>query len=294
VGARAHLEPRFSASRFIETARAQHATVTTTLGVMMQFVLNQPARPDDADNDLRCLWAVPCPEALALAFGRRFGVRDFAMPYGNTEVGLITDPRVKAPPGSCGRPDTRFYDVMLVDPLTDEPVPPGVAGEVIVRPRIPWIITTGYFGMPERTVEAYRNFWFHTGDSLVQDAEGWLWFVDRINDRIRRRGENIASADVEAILIQHDAVREVAVVATPSEVAGGEDELKACVVLADPGEVEDVIAFARERLPRIAVPRYFEVLAELPKTPTAKVRKELLREAGVSSTTLDLSEEARL
>jgi crotonobetaine/carnitine-CoA ligase len=287
VGASVHLEPRFSASRFIATARATNATVTTTLGVMMPFVLNQPPRADDAENDLRCVWAVPCPMATATEFGARFGVERFAMPYGNTEVGLITDPRDRPPPGSCGRPDERFFEVRLVDPETDEPVPVGAAGEVVVRPRVPWIVTSGYFGMPERTLDAYRNLWFHTGDSLRQDADGWLWFVDRINDRIRRRGENIASADVEASLLQHPLVDEAAVVAVPSDVPGGEDELKACLVLADDAGLADVIAFAADRLPGFAVPRYFELFEELPKTPTAKVRKEALRSAGVTAATVE-------
>lgn len=286
VGARAHLEPRFSASGFIATARARRATVTAMLGVMMPFILNQPPRTDDAENDLRCIWAVPCPQDTAAEFGRRFGVDRFAMPYGNTEVGLVTDPRDRPPPGSCGRPDNRFFELRLVDPETDEPVEVGTSGEVVVRPRVPWIVTPGYFGRPDQTLKAYRNLWFHTGDSLRADEGGWLWFVDRINDRIRRRGENIASADVESVLIAHPAVVDAAVVAIPSEIEGGEDELKACVVL-DGGDLDDLTAYAIERLPRFAVPRYFEVLVELPKTPTLKVRKELLRNAGVTANTLD-------
>jgi crotonobetaine/carnitine-CoA ligase len=210
------------------------------------------------------------------------------MPYGNTEVGCVIDPREHPPAGSCGRPDTRFYDVRVVNPETDETVPVGEAGEVVVRPKVPWIVTSGYFGMPERTADAFRNLWFHTGDSLAQDADGWLWFVDRIHDRIRRRGENIASADVELVLTQHDAVAEAAVVAVPSELAGGEDELMACLVLRDPGRpLDDIVAFGAARLPAFAVPRYFQLLDELPKTPTAKVRKQLLRDRGVTPATVD-------
>jgi crotonobetaine/carnitine-CoA ligase len=288
VGARVHLEPKFSASRWLDIARETRATVTTTLGVMMPFLLAQPERPDDADNDLRCIWAVPCPPEQAKIFGERFGIERFVMPYGNTEIGVVTDPRVVPPAGSCGRPDERFFEVRLVDPETDEPVPPGTPGEVVVRPKVPWIITTGYFGMPERTVEAYRNLWFHTGDSLMQDEDGWLWFVDRIKDRIRRRGENVASADVELALLEHPAVVEAAVIAVPSELPGGEDELKACLVLSDAdASLDELMAFAEQRLPRFAVPRYFEVLDELPKTPTAKVRKEVLRAAGVTERTVD-------
>jgi crotonobetaine/carnitine-CoA ligase len=286
VGAHVHLEPRFSATRWIDLVRDTGATVTTTLGVMMQFILSQPPRADDAENRLRCVWAVPCPVEAAHEFGARFGVEHFAMPYGNTEVGTIVDPRERPPEGSCGRVDGRFFDARIVDPETDEPVPAGQAGELAVRPRVPWVVSQGYFGMPERTVEAYRNLWFHTGDSLVQDADGWLWFVDRIKERIRRRGENIASADVEHVLAQHPAVEEAAVVAIPSDIRGGEDELKACLVLSGSVEPEALFAWCDERLPRFAVPRFLEVLEALPKTPTAKVRKELLRQAGLTAATV--------
>ena len=286
AGARVHLEPRFSASRWLELVRESGATVTTTLGVMMQFILSQPARPGDAENPLRCVWAVPCPVDAAHEFGARFGVEHFAMPYGNTEVGTIIDPRERPPEGSCGRVDGRYFEARIVDPETDEPVPAGQAGELLVRPRVPWVVSQGYFGMPERTVEAYRNLWFHTGDSLVQDEDGWLWFVDRIKERIRRRGENIASADVEHVLAQHPAVGEAAVVAIPSDIRGGEDELKACLVLVSEAEPAELFAWCDERLPRFAVPRFLELLDALPKTPTAKVRKELLREAGVTAATV--------
>jgi crotonobetaine/carnitine-CoA ligase len=287
VGARVHLEPKFSASRWLDVARATRATVTTTLGVMMPFLLAQPERPEDGDNALRCVWAVPCPRELAEPFGRRFGIERFAMGYGNTEVGFVIDPRERPPAGSCGRPDTRFYDIALVDPETDEPVATGEPGEVVVRPKVPWIVSGGYYGMPERTAEAFRNLWFHTGDSLVRDEDGWLYFVDRIHDRIRRRGENIASADVELVLTQHDAVAEAAVVAVPSELAGGEDELMACLVLHRDAPLTDIVAFGAARLPAFAVPRYFQRLDELPKTPTAKVRKQLLRERGITPQTMD-------
>lgn len=287
VGAHVHLEVRFSASRWIDLVRETGATVTTTLGVMMQFILSQSERPDDRDNELRCLWAVPCPTEAAREFGARFGVEHFAMPYGNTEVGTIIDPRERPPEGSCGRVDQRFFEARVVDPETDEELPRGEAGELVVRPRVPWLVSAGYFGMPERTVEAYRNLWFHTGDSLVQDADGWLWFVDRIKERIRRRGENIASADVEHVLCQHPTVTEAAVVAIPSEVRGGEDELKACLVMDGAGvDPRELFAWCDERLPRFAVPRFVEVLDALPKTPTAKVRKEMLRRAGVTAATV--------
>jgi crotonobetaine/carnitine-CoA ligase len=266
------------------------ATVTTMLGGMMQYILAQPPTPGDKDNRLRAVWAVPAPVEVCRDFSERFAVERVATVYGNTEVGTVTDPRDEdLPPGSCGRPDERWFELRIIDPDTDEPVPAGRAGEVVVRPRVPWIVTQGYFGMPERTAEATRNLWFHTGDSLRQDERGYLYFVDRIKDKIRVRGENIASGDVEYVLNQHPRVVDSAVVAVPSDARAHEDEIKACIVPAGEGALtaEELLEWCEARLPSDAVPRYVEFLAELPKTPTAKVRKDVLRAAGVTESTYD-------
>ena len=150
-------------------------------------------------------------------------------------------------------------------------------------------MTQGYFGMPERTLEAFRNLWFHTGDAARLDADGNLWFVDRIKDRIRRRGENIASVDVETVLLEHPRVADAAVIAVPSDEQGGEDEIKAVVVAAPEAALDAAMVWAwcDEMLPYFAVPRYVEILPELPKTPTAKILKSELREAGVTAGTRD-------
>ncbi len=290
VGAEVCVWPRFSASAWLDELRATGATVTTALGGMLQYVLAQPPRAEDLANRLRAVWAVPAPVEACRELSRRFGVERVATVYGNTEVGTVTDPRLDdLPPGSCGRPDERWFELRILDPETDEEVPTGEAGEVAVRPRVPWVVTQGYVGQPERTAEAFRNLWFHTGDSLRQDADGYLYFVDRIKDRIRVRGENVASADVEFVLNQHPAVTDSAVVAVPSEVRVDEDELKACVVLEAGSslDAQQLLQWCEERLPAFAVPRYLELFAELPKTPTAKVRKDLLRAAGVTEATYD-------
>ena len=160
-------------------------------------------------------------------------------------------------------------------------MPHGEVGEIVVRTKYPWIVTHGYFGMPERTIEAFRNLWLHTGDAGRFDEEGNLCFVDRLADRMRRRGENVASADVEHVLGTHAVVAEAAVVAVKADEEGGEDEIKACLVLTPDGKL-DVEAFwewCDERLPYFAVPRYLEVYEALPKTPTEKVIKQELRQA---------------
>ena len=288
VGARVRIEQRFSASGWLDRVRESDATHTSLLGVMLSFILKQPARPEDADNALRRAWSVPCPPDLAGTFRERFGLEEVVTSYGSTEIGMVARRTLDAPPGSVGTVDPDLYAARIVDG-DDEDVPAGEVGELLVRPALPWTTTTGYFGMPERTLEAFRNLWFHTGDAARLDADGNLWFVDRIKDRIRRRGENIASVDVENVLLEHPAIADAAVVAVPSDEQGGEDEIKAVVVgaLGAALDAEAVWAWCDESLPYFAVPRYVEILPELPKTPTAKVRKTELREAGVTAATRD-------
>jgi crotonobetaine/carnitine-CoA ligase len=233
---------------------------------------------------------VPTPAEIAASFRERFGV-PLIEGYGMTEVNIPLYMPLDAPyrPGSCGRVYDRYFEVRVVDPETDEEVPRDSVGEIVVRPREPFGFMLGYNAMPERTVEAWRNFWFHTGDAGRQDSDGYFYFVDRIKDTIRRRGENLSSYEIERVLIEHPAVAEAAAVAVRSEIAGGEDEVKACVVLA-PGQAlspEALLDFCQTRMPHFAVPRYVEFLGALPKTPTAKVQKAILRQSGISGATWD-------
>src|SRR5260370_8895537 len=150
-----------------------------------------------------------------------------------TEVNIPLDFPLDALPrdGSCGKVYHRYLAVPVVDPGTDEELPHGEIGEIVVRPREPFAFSLGYHAMPERTVEAWRNFWFHTGDAGRRDADGYFYFVDCIKDCIRRRGENISSYEIEPVLTSHAAVAEAAAVAVKSEITGGGDEGKDCLVL---------------------------------------------------------------
>ena len=288
VGARVRIEQRFSASGWLDRVRTSNATHTSLLGVMLSFILKQEPRAEDADNRLRRAWSVPCPPDLAGAFRERFGLEQVVTSYGSTEVGMVARRTLDAPPGSVGRVDPDLYTARVVDE-NEEDVPAGEVGELLVRPLLPWTTTQGYFGMPERTLDAFRNLWFHTGDAARLDEDGNLWFVDRIKDRIRRRGENIASVDVESVLTEHPAIADAAVVAVPADEAGGEDEIKAVVVAATGATLDasQVWDWCDANLPYFAVPRYVEILPELPKTPTAKVLKNELREAGITPGTHD-------
>jgi crotonobetaine/carnitine-CoA ligase len=249
------------------------------LGVMVDFVMHQPPSDADTDHGLRSVWMVPCTPDLSRRFRDRFGIERIVTSYGTSETGMVSRRVVdRSENVSSGKVGEEFYDVQIVDE-DDEPVAFGETGEIVVRTKLPWTVTHGYFGQPEKTLEAFRNLWFHTGDIGRYDEEGNLCFVDRLADRIRRRGENVASADVEFVLSQHEAVAEAAIVAVSADEEGGEDEIKACLVLADgaPLDAEAFWAWCDTRLPYFAVPRYLEVLTALPKTPTEKVIKSELR-----------------
>jgi crotonobetaine/carnitine-CoA ligase len=290
VGAKAVIVPTFSASRWLDDIIRYGATVTNLLGVMSEFVWRQPPRPEDRRHKLRTILAVPNPPEIAAGFPTRFGVT-LIEGYGMTEVNIpLYFPMGDPPrPGSCGKPYRKYFDVRVVDPDTDEDMAPGNLGEIVVRPKEPYCFMAGYNAMPEKTVEAWRNFWFHTGDAGRVDEDGYFYFVDRIKDTIRRRGENISSYEIERVLSEHPAVAEAAAIAVKSEIAGGEDEVKACIVLK-PGEAlrpEGLLDFCQARMPYFAVPRYVEFVAELPKTPTAKVQKAKLRQSGLTPATWD-------
>ncbi len=296
AGARFVLHSRFSATRWVERIREAGATVTNFVGVMMDFVWKQPPRPDDADTALRCVFAAPTASYVD-GFRERFGVEAFVEVFGLTETSMpiMTPYGEPRPAGAAGLANADFFDVRLVDPETDEEVAVGEVGELVVRPRIPWITTLGYHGMPDRTVEAFRNLWFHTGDGLRRDADGWFYFVDRLKDALRRRGENISSYEVESAILAHPDVAECAVVAVPADHEAGEDEVMVVLVPAAGAVVDpDALwAWASERLPDFAVPRYVRVTDALPMTPSGKVRKRDLREDGVTGDTADRTARSR-
>ncbi len=289
VGARARMEERFSASRWLERLRSSGATHSSMLGVMVDFVLRQPPTERDTDHSLRSVWMVPCLPDLSNRFRDRFGIERIVTSYGTSEVGMVARRIVdRSDRVHSGKVGDEFYEVAIVD-SEDRQLPAGEVGEIVVRTRLPWTVTHGYFGMDDRTVEAFRNLWLHTGDAGRFDEEGNLCFVDRLADRIRRRGENVASADVEHVLASHEHVREAAVVAVQADEEGGEDEIKACLVLADGAQldVDQFWQWCDERLPYFAVPRYIELREQLPKTPTEKVMKTELRKTDPNVTIFD-------
>jgi crotonobetaine/carnitine-CoA ligase len=290
-GACAVLYPEFSASQWLSHIRDNRVTVTNLIGATMEFVWRQPRRDDDADNELRVIECAPVATANADGFRSRFGVDELVESFGQTETGLtILCPYGRSRPvGSVGVALEDWFEVGLVDPDTDRAVPVGDVGELVVRPREPGTICQGYLGNDRATLDASRNLWWHTGDLLWRDEDGWYFFVDRVKDAIRVRGENVSSFEVEEVLGSYPGVAECAAVAVRSDLSGGEDEIKACVVMTSGEALDpaDLIRHCAERSPYFAVPRYVEVLDALPRTASEKIRKVELRDAGVGPGTWD-------
>jgi carnitine-CoA ligase len=289
AGARLVLRRKFSASRWIDHVRDSGVTVTNFIGVMMDFVWKQPARANDADNALRCIFAAPTASSIVGAFRERFGIEAFVEVFGLTETSMpILSPYGEdRPPGAAGIHVADWFDIQLVDPETDKEVPVGTVGELVVRSKFPWTLSMGYYGMAEKTVEAWRNLWFHTGDALRRDEEGWYYFVDRYKDALRRRGENISSYEIEQALLAHPDILECAVIAVPADIEAGEDEVMACVVATPGTEPRQLWEFCSRRVPAFAAPRFIRVMNQLPKTPSERVQKAQLRHAGVTPDTFD-------
>jgi crotonobetaine/carnitine-CoA ligase len=291
AGASAVMTKIFRASTWIDDIRKYEATLTNLLGVMNDFVLAQPLKPHEGDNKLRMVCAVPVTDDTLSQLKTRFNVPKFHELFGMTECNLPVNRPYDAPDeaGCSGKVWDAYFEVIIASPETDEELPVGDVGEILVRPKEPYCFMLGYNGMPEMTVSTWRNFWFHTGDAGRRDERGYIWYIDRIKDTIRRRGENISSYEVEAVLLEHPAIAEAAAVAVKAE-QGGEDEVLACLVLEPGAAAPDPVAlldFCVPRMPYFAVPRYIEFVDEIPKTPSAKIQKNKLRERGLSAASWD-------
>ena len=285
TGARVVFETRFSASGFWRTMREHEATVVYLLGAMVPILLAQPAGEGERDHRVRIGLGPGVPAAAGADFLRRTGVK-LLEGYGSTETNFVMATAPDSPrAGVMGwlRPG---FQARVADEH-DAALPDGEAGELLLRADEPHAFASGYFGMPEKTVEAWRNLWFHTGDRVVREPDGAYRFVDRIKDAIRRRGENISAYEVEQVLLSHPLVATAAVYPVRSELA--EDEVMAALV-AQPGarlDPAELIAHCQARLPYFAVPRYLDMVDELPRTENGKVQKFRLRERGVTATTWD-------
>ncbi len=285
------LDQHFSVSGFWDRTRHFGCSQAFTLGAMHLFLWHAPPRADDADNPVRCLGAIPMPDAIVEPFKRRFGIEIIQQGYGQSEVmGLVSrfdDGETKWNDGAVGKP-LEGIEVRLLDD-EDREVAIGEVGEFCVRPTEPNAIFNGYFNDPEATLRACRNLWYHTGDLGRLDEDGQFHFVDRKADLIRFKGRSVSSLAVEAAVRAHPAVAEAAAFGVPSEVLDTESEIMVAVVAAPGARVEEaeLARFVNDRVPYFVVPRFIEVVEELPHTPTGKVQKHLLRARGISPATWD-------
>jgi len=283
AGIPAFLKQRFSASTWLADIRSSSATLTNHLGTTAMFVINQPPTEQDRHHCLRASLSAPNPAQHEAVFRERFGVKDVLSGFGMTEVGIPIWGRIGHPaPNAAGWAHEDRFEICIANPETDVPVPAGQVGEILVRPKVPFGFMAGYLNVPEKTVEAWRNLWFHTGDAGIRDAQGLITFVDRIKDCIRRRGENISATEVETVVGDLPGVHEVAAYAVPAQGAGGEDEVMLALVPSEGAALDmaDIARQASARLPRFARPRYLRLMDRLPKTATGKIQRAILRQQG--------------
>lgn len=276
---------RFSVSHYRDEMRQFKATVFDFMGATLTMLWKQPPSPRDREHCARLGWGVPLP-GWAPEFEERFGCRLVEL-YGSTEVGTILYKPLDAPrrQGSCGVLASRWEAQLHNE--EGFPVATGAIGELVVRPKEPDVVMRGYFGMPDETLAVFRNQWFHTGDLLRQDTDGYFYFVGRNKDIVRRRGENISAAEVEMGLETHPDVLEAAVFGVPSDMT--EEEVMACVSIRQGASLtaQDLASHCAQVMARFMIPRYIRIVATLPKTPTDKVEKFKLAQIGVTADTSD-------
>lgn len=279
----AFLRTRFSATHWIQDVREQGITVTNMLGATAAFVIAQPRSARDREHRLRAMLNAPNLVAHEAVFRERFGVADILSGFGMTEVASPVIGKLGHPaPGAAGWIDSTRYEVVIANSATDLPVAEGEVGEILVRPKIPFTMMAGYHRMPEKTTAAWRNAWFHTGDAATI-VNGVVTYIDRIDDCIRRRGQNISPSEIEASLARLPDIAEVSAYAVASDIPGAEAEIVLAIVrtAGSTATAEDIGAQAEVVLPKFARPRYLRLLDALPKTPTEKVQRAVLRKQGV-------------
>jgi crotonobetaine/carnitine-CoA ligase len=284
TGGSCFLDTHFKTDEFWQTVRTHEITGACLLAAMIPFLANLPPSSQDKEHTLVKAICVPWNED-AIEVGRRHGI-EMRTTFNMTE---ISSPMVSEPfpekAGTCGRVRPGV-EARVVDE-NDCEVAPGETGELVLRTERPWAMNHGYYKNPEATARAWRNGWFHTGDGFKYDENGYFYFVDRIKDAIRRRGENISSFEVEGEVSAFGPVREVAAIPVPSEL--GEDEVMVVVAPVEGEKIEvlELFEFLEPRMAHFMLPRYIRIVDELPKTPTQKVQKHLLKDAGVTSDTWD-------
>ncbi|PRD49815.1 AMP-binding protein [Phyllobacterium myrsinacearum] len=284
-GTSATLVDGFSASRFWDQVRASGASATNLLGAMAVILMRMPESENDSQNPVRICQCIPMAPDKEV-FEQRFGIR-LVTGYGQTETSFVTlDTADETRPGSCGRihPD---WEVAIMDE-TDGRLPPGIVGEIVSRPKKSWSMFSGYYRSDSKTVQTLRNLWYHSGDAGFMDEEGWLYFRHRLDEAIRRRGENISAYEVESVAEKHPDIVESVAFGIPSEFTEEDIMVVAMRRAGSPVQPSDLLSHFRESAPRHMIPRYIEITdTPLPRTPTEKIARSALKQRGVSHATFD-------
>ncbi len=283
------LEKRFSASGFWDSVRKYGATSFNALGAMVPILMKQPERPSDADNPVRMVFTAACPANLWEPFERRFNVK-IMEGYGAVDGGGVLIMNFgDSPVGSMGKP-INVTEWKLVDDEGNE-VPEGQPGELITRVTDKKSSGVEYYKNPEASKEKVRGEWVHSGDLMYADKEGNLYFIDRKSDSMRRRGENISSLEVENMVEKHLAVAECAAFGVPSEL--GEDEV---MIWVKPNagaklDLKDLMRHCAENMAHFMVPRYVDIVDDIPRTGTLRVKKTQMKRQAVTERTWDREKE---
>jgi crotonobetaine/carnitine-CoA ligase len=277
VGCTAHLKSSFSARNWWREIAADGATFAMLMGPMAAMILDSV--PEAPDHRLSHVYVLPQPLGR-VEFERRYGTTVIWQGWGMTEIfpHLPRKERIEDVPADTIGPAPAWVDHGVVDEY-DRMLAPGELGELVYRPLVPDAMARGYFGDPETTNRAFRNFMFHTGDLGYYDTEGRVHFVMRNQDGIRRRGENISAVELENVALGHPSVTDAAAYAVPAEL--GEQEVKLDLVVRDDTDLDVVHEWLRAQLPRYMVPRYLEARTELPRTPSQRVEKYKLAADGL-------------
>jgi len=295
TGGRAAVYKKFSVSNFWPEINRTGATHASTLGSMVTLVANDPVRPEapdsgmpEANKTLRFMSGVPMPPAVAQKCVERFGIRPFDAAYGTTEGSLWCwlPPGMENRPNAAGIVNEEYWDVRIFDD-DDNEVPPDTPGEIVGRPKKAHVMFEGYWGRPEATAEMFGNLWMHSGDIGRMDADGFLYFMDRKADYMRRRGENVSSYELEEIFIRHPDIADVAVFAVPSPMT--EDDIMVTVEVVEGSSLteEALFRWSLDAIPYFALPRYIEIRDELPRSEMKKILKAQLRDEGIGPNTWD-------
>lgn len=286
--AKAVIVERFSASNLLDDCRRWNCTEANYIGGIIPILMKQDPSESDGDNPLRLMVGAAAPVDIWDDFESRFKTKLLEV-YGMTECYCcLVVPYDEPRPGSCGKPITG-WKVMLVDD-NDNEVAPGEIGEFVAQPQNMFVGTTGYYKQLEPSLEFVKNFWMHTGDLGRRDEDGYFYFVDRKKQALRRRGENISSFEVEAVINANPAVLESCIVGVPSDV--GEEDVKAVIVLKADQQLseKELIEWCEPRMAYFAIPRYIAFRSELPKTPSERVEKYKLKKEGVTADCWDREE----